>query len=455
MLTRTHLRLGLATATAAALTGGLLGLSTGAATAAPAKPAQYADDFNGDGYRDFAFVESSDTVTVTYGTATGPGGRTMSFTQDSPGIPGDRASGEFTRAMATADFNSDGYADLAVSDAHEKVGKHRARGLVVIVWGSKSGLGSKATTLAVKSPYADQNFGMSLAAGDFDGNGKPDLAVMDDDSVHIYRGGFSSKDGGTREVTRHKPGSDTRLIPMELVAGQVTKDKATDLYLLGQGSKEDRDQAWAWFLRGGSTMKSGKRTTYNSAIQGYSGLRSVIADFDKDGYGDLALGDYQHKDFAGSVFVLRGAANGPGGSYRLTQDTPGIATGTRTMDVFGVSLSAGDTKRDGYPDLAVGTAETIGSIEAAGGVHVLHGSKKGLTGAGSQWITRATPGIPGDPERADRFGNDIRLRDFDRDGIADLLISSSDYKSLLITGGSTVLATGRYTEPFLRANFPQ
>ncbi|GAA2221785.1 FG-GAP repeat protein [Streptomyces amakusaensis] len=460
MLTRTHLRLGLATATAAALTGGLLGLSTGTATAAtPAKPApaKYADDFNGDGFRDFASVESSDTVTVTYGTVTGPGSRTTSFTQDSPGIPGDRTGSDgFTRAMATADFNSDGYADLAVSDAHEKVGKHKARGLVVIVWGSKSGLGPKATTLAVTSPYADQNFGMSLAAGDFDGNGKPDLAVMDSESVHIYRGGFSSKDGGTRQVTRHKPGSDIWLNPMGLVAGQITKDRATDLYVLGQGSKEDSDQAWAWFLRGGSTMKSGKRTTYNSAIQGHSGPSSVIADFDKDGYGDLALGDYQHKDFAGSVFVLRGAANGPGSSYRLTQGTPGIATGTRTMDVFGISLSAGDTNRDGYPDLAVGTAETIGSAEGAGGVHVLHGSKKGLTGAGSQWITRATPGIPGDPETAEGFGSDIRLRDVNRDDTADLLISSSgSYKSLLIEGGSTVLATGRYTEPFLRANFPQ
>ena len=58
---KTH-RLVLATATAASLTGGLLTLATGTATAATL--AKYADDFNGDGYRDYA-VGDSGSVTVT------------------------------------------------------------------------------------------------------------------------------------------------------------------------------------------------------------------------------------------------------------------------------------------------------------------------------------------------------------------------------------------------------
>ncbi|KOV76099.1 hypothetical protein ADL01_16785 [Streptomyces sp. NRRL WC-3618] len=59
----------------------------------------------------------------------------------------------------------------------------------------------------------------------------------------------------------------------------------------------------------------------------------------------------------------------------------------------------------------------------AGGVHVLRGGRNGLPGAGSQWFTRATAGVPGDPAQDHQFGFAVRLRDFDRDGDADLLIS--------------------------------
>ncbi|GAA2221772.1 FG-GAP repeat protein [Streptomyces amakusaensis] len=451
MIMRKNLGLAVATATAAALTGGLLGLSAGTAAAAPAK---HVDDFNGDGFRDYVTAERYASVTVTYGTATGLG-KKNTFDQNSPGIPGATAGDDlFGEVTATADFNSDGYADLAVSDPIEKVGKHKARGLVVIVWGSKAGLGSKATTLAVKSPSEQQAFGRSLAAGDFDGNGKPDLAVADGRSVHIYRGGFSSKNGGTGKVTHHKPNSDALLEAHELVAGKVTKDRATDLYVLGSGYL-DSEVASTWFLRGGSTIKAGKPTTYNTANPNYHAT-GVVADFDKDGHGDLAVGEPSYKNYAGAVLMVRGSASGPGSSYRLTQDTAGVATKMTKDDAFGYTVSAGDTNRDGYPDLAVGTMEKIGSAEGAGGAHILRGGKKGLTGTGSQWFTRATPGVPGDPRAIETFGAELRLRDLDRDGDADLLLSTGYHeKSLLLKGGPTGIVTKGFTEPNLRPNFPQ
>ncbi|MFI6057452.1 FG-GAP repeat protein, partial [Streptomyces sp. NPDC051286] len=59
MKTRRPLRITLATATALALTGGFLTL---AATQVTAVPAKYADDFNGDGYRDLVTAAPSTTV---------------------------------------------------------------------------------------------------------------------------------------------------------------------------------------------------------------------------------------------------------------------------------------------------------------------------------------------------------------------------------------------------------
>lgn len=364
----------------------------------------------------------------------------------------------FGASLAAADFNRDGYADLAVGDSSEKVGSRKGQGAVTIVWGSKAGLSSSATRILATSPHADHGFGGALATGDFDGDGKTDLAVTDVTAVYIYRGGFA-KSGTTGKVTRHEPspGADNTLEPAELVAGKVTKDAATDLYVLGQGYKNDKMTSVAWFLRGGSTVKAGKFTTYNASSADYS-PSGVIADFDKNGYGDLAVGDKPYNKNAGAVVVLRGGSSGPTTSYRLTQSPADIATGAGSGDWFGAALSAGDTNRDGYPDLAVGTpGEKIGTAKGAGGVHILRGGKKGLTGAHSQWFSRRTAGVPGTATAYSAFGQLVRLRDFDRDGDADLLVSGSTYtpSGVLLLAGPSGITTASAKEIPVTAGFPQ
>ncbi|UFR02731.1 FG-GAP-like repeat-containing protein [Streptomyces sp. Go40/10] len=454
---RTHRKLAVATATALSLTGGLLTLAAGPAAAAT--PAKYADDFNGDGYRDYASGWGGE-VTVTYGTATGPGPKTVRFTQDSPNIPGkagdaDGYADTFGDQVANADLNRDGYADLAVADRSEKVGTKTGAGAVTILWGAKAGLGAKATRIPAKSGIG---FGTALAAGDFNGDGKPDLAVTDvTGTLFVYRGGFSQT-GTTGSVSKLEvsPSGAHVLEPSMIVAGRVTKDKATDLYVVGQGYEHDKMVQAAWFVQGGSTIKRGKYTTYNASQVDF-GATGVIADFDKNGYGDLAVSDKPYNKGAGSVVVLRGGASGPTTSYRLTQSTPGVATAATKNDRFGWGLSAGDTNRDGYPDLAVGVPEEdSGSVRDAGGVHVLRGGRSGLTGTGSQWFTRATAGVPGSPTDSEMLGLFVRLRDFDRDGDADLLVSGDLYRpGVLLRATAQGITTSGASESELDPAFPQ
>lgn len=457
MFTRTNLRLALATATAVSLTGGLLTLSMGTATAAT--PAKYADDFNGDGYRDFVTGDLSGGVVVTYGTATGPGTTTKTFTQASAGIPGTPGDAggyvdAFGEDMATADLNRDGYADLAVADFTEKVGTKVGAGAVTILWGAKTGLSGTGAVRLKVTAHARYGFGKAIETGDFNGDGKADLAVANGlDSVYVYRGGFA-KSGTTGTVTKHT--LDATFETTGLVVGKVTKDKATDLFVLGQGYHSDKMTQDVWFLRGGSTVKPGKVTVVNSSSPDYSPT-GVVADFNKDGYGDLAVSDTRYNNKAGSVVVWRGGSTGPTTKYRISQSTSGVATAAAKNEYFGSDLSAADTDGDGYADLAVGVAyENVGSTEDAGGVHVLRGGTSGLTGANSRWFTRATAGVPGAPSEYENFGGLVRLRDIDRDGDKDLLVSSNYYDpSVFLPGtGSGITSTGAKEVPVV-ASFPQ
>ncbi|MER5771630.1 FG-GAP and VCBS repeat-containing protein [Streptomyces sp. NPDC001985] len=479
MLRRQNARLLIATATAAALTGGLLGLTAetaNAANAAPAAPGQrpgpagVTDDVNGDGFRDYitgGTLRSQDhvrgTVTVTHGTANGPGRETATFDQNSPGIPGEAVRfDQFGTGLATADFNSDGYADVAVSDPSEPVPAEpagNAWGMVLIMWGSRSGLGTTATELPYRPSPPSSYFGGSLAAGDFDGDGRPDLAVTDQHSVHIQRGGFTPEGPGTGKVTRHSPNHDDLNTIGRLVAGKVTKDRATDLYALGSGlTDNDARTAGAWFLRGGSTIKPERKPlVYGEFSPEWGHWNSgVIADFDRDGYGDLAVTDIEYGRGVGAVAVRRGGAGGPTSTYRITPDTPGIAGQSHAG--FGASISAGDVNRDGYPDLAVGApGAKVNGVERAGGVHVVHGGQHRLSGIRSRWFTRASVSVPGDPEQSDYLGNAVRLLDMDRDGDADLLASGRHTAKggLLLNGGGTGITPRFSRDIALHADFQQ
>ncbi|CCK28265.1 integrin-like protein [Streptomyces davaonensis JCM 4913] len=459
MFTRSTVRLALATATAASLTGGLLTLSVSTANAVTA-PAKYADDFNGDGYRDFAATSiGGGEFVVTYGTAKGPGTTTKTFSQSTSGVPGaagdsDGYGDAFGEDLAPADFNRDGYADLAVADFTEKVDGKVSSGAVTILWGSSSGLtGTGAIRLKITAS-SHRGFGKQIEAGDFNGDGKTDLAVADGiEAVRVYRGGFS-KSGTTGTVTKHVP--NQLLEPAGLVAGKVTKDGATDLFLLGQGVHDGKQTQDAWFIRGGSTIQPGKITVYNSSSPDYAPT-GVVADFNKDGYGDLAVGDRMYNGKAGSVVVWRGGSTGPGTKYRISQSTSGVATAASPREYFGTALSAGDTNGDGYPDLAVGVPyETVSALDDAGGLHVLRGGSSGLTGANSQWFSRTTAGVPGDPRQWENFGQMVRIRDIDRDGDKDVLVSADYYSpSVLLPGtGTGITATGAQ-ELGIVAAFPQ
>lgn len=444
------LRTALATATAATLTGGLLSLATAAPAAAA--PAKYADDFNGDGHRDHAvFSHGTDTrfskgggVLVTFGTANGPGTKTQFVDQASAGVPGaDESDDLFGDVRVAADFNKDGYGDLAVSANGEDVGKAEDNGTVTVLWGGKNGL-SGGTTVPFRGPKGVSGRATDFATGDFDGDGHQDLALVRDSKTYVYRSAIT-KSGVKGSVTVLDKDTSS-FYATALVSGKVDKDGKTDLVVIGDVVYPEYIASDAWFVKGGKaklypgkTLRLERRN--GNGGQAERGGDGVIADFDKDGYGDIAIGTEIHDRDTGRVSVWYGAASGPSRSARFTQNTAGVAGGAERGDRFGASVSAGDVNGDGYRDLAIGApGETIDGADEAGGVHVLYGAKSGLGAQGSQWFARNSPGVPGALATGDYVGHTVRLRDTDRDGRADLYVMG-DNSSLRLPGTSKGVTT--------------
>ncbi|MET9888846.1 FG-GAP-like repeat-containing protein [Streptomyces sp. NPDC006465] len=416
-------------------------------TAASAAPAKQGDDFNGDGYRDYAYSSFSARggggVTVVFGTATGPGTTQQRITQSSAGVPGaDEADDMFGEVRAAADFDGDGYGDLAVA----ATGENGSQGAVTLLWGSPSGL-STGTTLPNKNPGRNNYMGKDLATGDFNGDGKQDLAVINDSITYVYRGPFK-RSGTTGTVT--KLDKTSSFYSTALISGKVNGDSKTDLAIIGDVVSPEYIASDVWFIKGGAsslTPGNSLRLESQSGNGGSSerGGDGVIADFDKDGYGDIAVGTSLYSKHKGRVSVWYGSSGGPSRSARFTQSTSGVAGSPENYDEFGSSVSAGDVNGDGYADLAVGVrGEEIDGQEYAGGVHVLKGRAGGLSGAGSQWFARNTPGVPGALTADDQFGGLVRLRDTEGDGTADLYVSAVG--SLRLPGSAGGITTAGATE---------
>ncbi|MET7733873.1 FG-GAP-like repeat-containing protein [Streptomyces sp. NPDC005402] len=449
-----RMRLALATATAAALTGGLLTFAAAPATAADTD--RHQADFNGDGYGDAAFAAPyaklgdkgfAGYVAVVDGGPTGldPAHRTT-VSQDTAGVP-DTVETEdtFGSALAVADFNNDGYTDLAVGASGENGGE----GSVTVLWGSTSGL-ANGTEVADPAPAAHGEWGKTLATGDFDGDGRADLAVGSD-SPHVYvvSGGIS---GPAQRID--VPEQAYAVDAMD--AGDTNGDGKADLVLTYR-TDLTTDPSGSW-SKGMAYLgsPSGLDTSVPRPLNG--GTSIALGDIDGDGYDEIALGNVfsEEDDHSGSlggrVVVIRGSEGGPVNGdapmAELTQASTGVPGADEARDGFGGAVSIADVDGDGHGELAIGVVfEDLGTTEDAGATIVMNGAASGVSREGARTFTQNTSGIPGAAEATDYFGSDVLLSDVTGDGHADLTVAAGfeDEGIGAVTALTGVTTTGART----------
>ena len=171
-----------------------------------------AGDFDGDGYDDLAVgipfkdrppvngVEQPDTGAFgeVFGSAAGlvPARSILWYEFNLPGPHASEPNDRFGDALAAGDFDRDGFADLAVGHPGEDIFGDFNGAATLLMGAAGTGLAAvrnrtfEAGLEGIPGNQWEwyQDFGTSLAAGDFDGNGHDDLAIGApwDDEYGLY-----------------------------------------------------------------------------------------------------------------------------------------------------------------------------------------------------------------------------------------------------------------------------
>jgi hypothetical protein len=472
-------RTALATTVAAVLTGGLLTVATASTAVAADAATVLRPDFNCDKKGDVVTSATWATVggkaeagqiVALYGTGTGiSASKRTVVSQDTAGVPGAAEAGDhFGQDTAFGDFDKDGCDDLAVGAPGEDVTGDADAGSITILWGSASGLtGSGSVTVKDPASSSHDQWGLNLAIGDFDRDGRADLAATTTKTtLYVYKGGFT-RTGATGgwygvETPLYTGQPDPQDVPppYNLQAGDVTGDGATDLVIDGMEFDEFDGYPHNYLFLGG---KSGLQKESYQELR--PGVVTAIGDIDRDGFGDIVSGvQWNEADTEGAtpygarggqVWITYGTGTGVDEITAINQDTSGVPGSSETDDMFGFELDLGDVDKDGYLDLAVGVpGEDVDGHEDAGSVVVLYGTADGITGTGSQSFHQGSASFPGDNEAGDNLGMDVKLDDVTGDGRADLVAGSWENSNGSVVYLPVNTTTGKITASGSRSVSP-
>jgi hypothetical protein len=378
-------------------------------------------DVDGDGKKDIIVGADAETVgfnafqgrVYVFSGATG----LLIYTLDTPN-PESFAS--FGISVAAGDTNGDGKADIVVGSYGETVAANTGQGRAYVFSGLS---GSLLRTFTTPNPEALAQFGLSVATGDLNADGKADVIVgagNETVGANASEGRAYSFSGATGSLlfTYSTPNHQASAqFGYSVAAGDTNFDGKADVIVgaIGEtvGGNSAQGRAYVFSGANGSVLRTW--TTPNPQSNAQFGISVDAADFNADGRADVVVGA-EGETVSGNVsqgraYVYSGAAGGI--MYTITSTRP-EANGR-----FGIAVAAGDTNGDGTPDILVGASnETVAANPGQGRVYAFNGA----TTAALLVVT--SPNRFYSTESPAAFGNSVAVGDVNLDGKADVVIGA-------------------------------
>jgi hypothetical protein len=307
--------------------------------------------------------------------------------------------------VAVADFNGDGKLDIAVTDNFNSV--------VQIFTGNGNGTFTAGATYA--TDVATGAGPLGLIVGDFNGDGKPDLAVINNHGTTSANVGILLNTGSAFSPVVNYPLS---VLATEITAADVNGDKKLDLVVPLYGTNAAPGSAVAILLgNGNGTFQAEKDVKLINGANTYlNPYDAAIGDLNGDGKVDLAVTIEDQTNLHQGIAVALG--NGDG-----TFQTPTLLASTMQNPALDVPLPGYvkivDMNQDGIPDMVYSNSQfsTVG---------ILYGK-----GAGAFSDPVEFP--------ADRWAWGLALVDLNKDGGTDVVVSGN---SLDFSGVAVLFNSG-------------
>ena len=266
-------------------------------------------DMNGDGLQDLAVLSQNGNVTVQLGHGDG------TFT---PSIFGSTPGGTL-RSVVQADFNGDGVPDLALANESYPGG-------LTILLGSGDGSFTVASTISSTTPQ------YVIAVGDFNHDGKPDLAAGSDGALAVYLG------NGDGTFTQTTNALSTGYI-FSLAIADINNDGNPDLI----ASDVNSGKIITLLGKGDGTFSTAAAVAVSGQPEGL-----IVGDWNEDGVLDIGVANYYNN----SVTIL---------TSQLTQTVTAIASNVSPNQPGPNTIQANYQGDNSYAGSTSGTVTLVGN----------------------------------------------------------------------------------------------
>jgi len=362
------------------------------------------DDFNGDGKLDI--VVTSSTFATGGGTTyslsyfQGQGNGSFANPQNVTLTPGSSAIGQQYFGLISASLRNNGKKDIVTSAG-------------VVLFGNGDGTFTQSSTAAFPSEGGTSQFGPNVVAGDFNKDGKLDLALDDGNSIGIFLG---NGDGTFNPAAGYATIDNTGYLTGTDLDGDGNIDLYSGVMRAGAfgGDQFEINQAYALMGNGDGTFRGAPEMPFV-----YTGLNlmDLNGDHIPDGVGVNATLNTTNV----SMTSYLGASNGIFTAKQTFAISPVTISGTTfqfsSLDSFGL----GDVTGSGKAALVYLPEQGFYGPGGVPGYFVAMGNGDG-TFATPAFIPAPTFAPTGDFDQSETI-NDLFVADVNGDGKADLIYS--------------------------------